>query len=84
LEPTAAQLQAMADLRALAIEVTKEATPSKELVRLLEWDTDADFNVMSALLHTHTGMGLTECERCWRHMEPEQGNRLVRAIFAGL
>jgi thymidylate synthase ThyX len=39
---------------------------------------------MAALLHAHTGTDLETCERMWRHLEPEQGDRLYRAVLGPL
>lgn len=90
LEPTREKLQAMADLRELAQEAAKPVKrggwpEAGDLpVRLLDWSPDADVKVMAALLHAHVGLDLAQCERCVRQLEPEQGRRLVRAVFGSL
>jgi len=88
LEPTREQLEALHELRSLALEVENSGEGLREPetwdARLLKWDPDADSAVMAALLHDHVGMDLETCERLWRHMEPEQGNRLYKAVFGSL
>jgi flavin-dependent thymidylate synthase len=85
LEPTQDQLQAISDLRVLAAEMAPEPSVSSgELVQLLDFDENADEKIMGALLHTYTGLDLAQCQNCWKHAEPEQGNRLLRAVFGSL
>jgi thymidylate synthase ThyX len=87
LEPKREQLEALCELRTLAKEVEDSGegpNPGRWDVRLLKWDQDADATVMAALLHEHVGMDLETCERLWRYMDPEQSNRLYRAVFGSL
>jgi thymidylate synthase ThyX len=88
LEPTREQLEALTELRSLALETENlgEGLRGPECwdVKLLKWDQDADTSVMAALLHAHTGTDLETCQRMWRHMEPGQGDRLYRAVFGSL
>ncbi len=86
LEPTPEQVQAMLELELLVSEVGQGDCGPHGCwdVRLLDWDRNGDNTIMAALLHEHVGMDLEACERLWRHMDPEQGDRLYRAVFAGL
>lgn len=87
LEPTQERLQAMVDLRELAKEAARPVKrggwpEAGDLpVRLLDWSLDADVKVMAALLHSHVGLDLDQCEQCVWQLKPEQGQRLIRAVF---
>jgi thymidylate synthase ThyX len=86
IEPSQEQLEAVRDLRALAIHVGSREASCEPVhdVKLLDWTEDADSVVMASLLHEHTGIGLEACQRLWRLMEPEEGSRLCRAVFGSL
>ena len=92
LDPTPEQLRAMFELRQLSEQsldpVAHKAgswpQEGEGPVRLLEYDEDADRKIMGALLYAHSGMDADQCESAWIHMEPEQGNRLLRAVFGSL
>lgn len=92
LDPTPEKLRAMFELRQLS-EQSLDPVAHKTggwpqygegPVRLLEYDENADRKIMGALLYAHSGMDANQCESAWIHMEPEQGNRLLKAVFGSL
>ena len=92
LDPTPEQLRAMLELRQLSeqvqdpLEHKRGGWPQEGEgpVRLLEYDENADKKIMGALLYARSGMDAGQCESAWVHMEPEQGDRLLRAVFGSL